>query len=118
MSPIASAPPMVSSRNPGPDRSTRMTAPSTARLPQEMLTPSKAGPAAVEVVRIRWLSVSMISPLVPRSTARVGRVAVPGKSKWARQARASEPTKPPISGGRLIRALAEEGTPIQSMFGR
>ena len=49
-----------------------MIAPSTARVPQEMFTPSKAGPAAVEPTRMRRPSVTITSPLVPRSIAAIG----------------------------------------------
>ncbi len=78
---------------------TLVIAPSTALDPQEIFTPSKAGPAAVEAVRICVPSVIITSPFVPRSIAAMG---PPGLSnpKYARQARASEPTNPPIKAGR------------------
>ncbi len=38
-----------------------------ARMPQEICAPSKAGPAAVEVVSMSPLRASTISPLVPMS---------------------------------------------------
>ncbi len=49
--------------------STDFTAPGILPVPQDMLPPSKAGPAAVDVTSIPfWLPIA-ISPLVPRSTS-------------------------------------------------
>ena len=49
--------------------STLQMAPATLPIPQDIFPPSKAGPAAVEVTRIRSRFPAAISPLVPRSTS-------------------------------------------------
>ncbi len=48
----------------------RKTAPGRAGMPQLMFMPSKAGPAAVEVVISSWPALRTISPFVPRSMSR------------------------------------------------
>ena len=55
---------------PPPSIETPVTAPSSARMPQEICAPSKAGPAAVEVVISSPSLASTISPLVPMSIDR------------------------------------------------
>ena len=55
-----------------PSISTPQIAPFTDPMPQEILPPSNAGPAAVEVTMILSLHPTPISPFVPRSMRRLG----------------------------------------------
>ena len=52
---------------PSAPKATAVTAPSRARMPHEISAPSKAGPAAVEVVTRSPSRARTISPFVPMS---------------------------------------------------
>ena len=72
-------------------------APAVARIPQEILAPSNAGPAAVEAAHILPWWASTISPLVPMSTISTGPSSA-GRFVARMPATVSPPTNPPITG--------------------
>jgi hypothetical protein len=97
-SPSARPSPMTPSANePSSRASTVATAPSSAGMPHEIAPPSKAGPAGHEAARMRPRWPSSSSVLVPMSITTVSR-SVCARSTASRQAAASAPTCPLITG--------------------
>ena len=79
--PFGFTPPITSKSSPPfPSARAEVTAPLVARMPHAILTPSNAGPAAVLATTILLPSVTMTSPLVPRSN-RGQRLALRGEAE-------------------------------------